>query len=254
MPPASRFTFAPEMSPEPEAGQDEPDEATHVQLTPDSFVEEAVGDGGAGHVRGPAGCWSPMIACRCPEAPALTEVLPSVFVTARSELSGDRGVVGGGVVAARVGDPGRRGQWPPCSSVLVAVDLTTAETVQVAVPPARSRFTFAPEMSPEPEAGQAVPGRGDAAVQLTPDAACREAVGACGAGHVRGPAVGHHDRVGVRGAGVDRGLAVRLRDRQIGAERDRASSVAELLPLASVTPAGGAVTVAVLESAWSPTT
>src|SRR2546430_392754 len=39
VPPASRLTEA-EMSPEPEAGQDDPEEATHVQLTPDSFDEK----------------------------------------------------------------------------------------------------------------------------------------------------------------------------------------------------------------------
>ena len=36
VPPASRLTEA-EMSPVPDAGHDDPDEATHVQLTPESF-------------------------------------------------------------------------------------------------------------------------------------------------------------------------------------------------------------------------
>ena len=38
VPPASRFTLEVEMSPVPEAGQDEPSEAEQVQVTPDSFV------------------------------------------------------------------------------------------------------------------------------------------------------------------------------------------------------------------------
>src|SRR2546425_621249 len=161
VPPASRLTLAFRL-PLPLAGQLDPAEAAHVQVTPATWA------GKLSVTVAPATALGPALLATIvyvSVAPWLTAVTPSVFEIARSAV----GVI---TVLLSVAELFPAGSFVPAGAVTVAtfvivpVPVTVAVAVKVAVPPA-SRSTTALRL-PLPLAGQLDPA--DAAqVHVTPD-------------------------------------------------------------------------------------
>src|SRR5260370_682749 len=145
LPPASRLTEA-EMSPAPEAGQDEPSDAAQVQVTPHSFDENESATAAPVTSEGPLFVTTIVYVTA---TPALIDVLPSDFVIARSEL---KVIVSESVAELLPGTGSFKDTATAEISALSRHDalpiFSVAETVKVALPPA-SRLTEA-EMSPAP--------------------------------------------------------------------------------------------------------